>query len=50
MRNLGSPKVISTDKLASYGVAFREDSVADQQLFGGQSNNRCDNSHLPFRR
>jgi putative transposase len=50
MRKHGSPEVITTDKLASYGAAFREIGVADRQLFGGRSNNRCENSHLPFRR
>ena len=30
--------------------AFREIGVARQQLCGGRSNNRCENSHLPFRR
>ncbi|MDC3264896.1 IS6 family transposase [Planktomarina temperata] len=50
MRKHGSPKIITTDKLASYGAAFREIGVADRQLCGGRSNNRCENSHLPFRR
>ncbi|MDC0138883.1 DDE-type integrase/transposase/recombinase, partial [Planktomarina temperata] len=46
----GSPKIFTTDKLPSYGAAFREIGVADRQLCGGRSNNRCENSHLPFRR
>ena len=50
MRKHGSPKIITTDKLASYGAAFREIGVVDRQLCGGRSNNRCENSHLPFRR
>ena len=50
MRKHGSPKIITTDKLASYGAAFCEIGIADQQLCGGRSNNRCENSHLPFRR
>ncbi|MDB9851119.1 DDE-type integrase/transposase/recombinase, partial [Amylibacter sp.] len=50
MRKYGSPKIITTDKLPSYGAAFREIGVADKQLCGGRSNNRCENSHLPFRR
>ena len=50
MRKHGSPKIITTDKLASYGVAFREIGVVDRQLCGGQANNRCENSHLLFRR
>ncbi len=50
MRKHGSPKVITTDKLPSYRVAFREVGAADRQLCGSRSNNRCENSHLPFRR
>ena len=50
MKKHGSPSVITTDKLPSYRAAFREIGVADRQLCGGRSNNRCKNSHLPFRR
>ena len=50
MRKHGAPKIITTDKLPSYGAAFREIGVADKQLCGGRSNNRCENSHPPFRR
>ena len=50
MRKHGSPKIITTDKLPSHGAAFREIRIADKQLCGGRSNNRCENSHLPFRR
>jgi len=50
MRKHGAPKVIITDKLASYGAAFREIGVDDKHLCGGRSNKRCENSHLPFRR
>jgi putative transposase len=50
MRKYGSPKIITTDKLASYGAALREIGIADKQLCGGRANNRCENSHLPFRR
>ena len=50
MRKHGSPKIITTDKLPSYRAAFCEIGVADKQLCGGRSNNRCENSHLPFRR
>ena len=41
MRKHGSPKITTTDKLASYGAAFREIGVEDRQLCGGRSNNRC---------
>ena len=50
MRKHGSPKIITTDKLASYAATFREIGVADRQLCGGRPNNRCENSHLLFRR
>ena len=50
MRKHGSPKIITTDKLASYRAAFRKIGVAERQLCGGRTNNRCENSHLPFRR
>jgi putative transposase len=50
MRKHGSPKIITTDKLASYRAALREIGVAERQLCGGRMNNRCENSHLPFRR
>ena len=50
MRKHGSPKIITTDKLASYEATFREIGVVDRQLCGGRSNNRCENSHLSFRR
>ena len=50
MQKNGSPKVITTDKLASCSAAFREIGVTNRQLFGGQSKNRYENSYLPFRR
>lgn len=48
MRTHGSTKIITTDKLLSYQATFRELGVADRQLCGGRTNNRCENSHLPF--
>jgi len=50
MRKHGSPEVITTDRLPSYRAAFHDLGVATRQLCGGRSNNRCENSHLPFRR
>lgn len=50
MRKHGSPNIITTDKLPSYRAVFREIGVADRQICGGRTNNRCENSHLPFRR
>jgi putative transposase len=50
MRKHGLPKIITTDKFPSYRAAFHEIGVAGRQLWGGRSNNKCENSHLPFRR
>ena len=49
MRKHGSPKIITTEKLESYRAAFHEIGVAERQLSGGRTNNRCENSHLQFR-
>ena len=38
MRKHGSPNVVTTEKLPSYGAAFREVGVTDRQLYGGRSN------------
>ena len=50
MQKHGSPKTITTDKFPSCGAAFREIGISDKQLCGGQSNIRCENSYLLFRR
>ena len=50
IRKHGLPKLITTDKLASYSAAFRKIGVAERQLCDGRTNNRCENSHPPFRR
>ena len=50
MRKHGSPEVIVTDRLRSYGAALREIGAADRQETGRWLNNRAENSHLPFRR
>ena len=50
MRKYGSPKIITTDKLATYRAVFHEIGVAERQLGSGRTNNRCENLHLPFRR
>ena len=49
MRKHGSPDVIVTDGLASYGAALKEIGAADRQETGRWLNNRAENSHLPFR-
>ncbi|AQS42343.1 MAG: Transposase [Candidatus Tokpelaia hoelldobleri] len=50
LRRYGYPHVVTTDRLLSYGAAFREIGIEGRQQCGGRSNNRCENSHLPFRR
>jgi len=50
MRKHGSPEVIVTDKLRSYGAALKDIGAVDKQETGRWLNNRAENSHLPFRR
>ena len=50
MRKHGSPEVIVTDGLASYGAALKEIGAERRQETGRWKNNRAENSHLPFRR
>jgi putative transposase len=50
MKRFGSPKIIVTDKLRSYGAAMKEIGNAGRQETGRWLNNRAENSHLPFRR
>jgi putative transposase len=50
MKRYGSPKVIVTDRLRSYGAAMKIIGNADKQAVGRWKNNRAENSHLPFRR
>jgi len=50
IRKHGSPKIIATDKLASYGAAFRRIGIVDIQVCSGRANNQCENLHMPFRR
>ena len=50
MKHYGSPKVIVTDKLRSYGAAVKDTGNAQKQETGRWKNNRAENSHLPFRR
>lgn len=50
MKRYGSPKVIVTDRLRSYGAAMKIIGNADRQETGRWLNNRAENSHLPFRR
>ena len=50
MKRYGSPKVIVTDRLRSYGAAMKIIGNTDKQEIGRWKNNRAENSHLPFRR
>lgn len=49
MKRHGRTKAIVTDRLRSYGAALKEVGAVDLQQTG-RLNNRCENSHLPFRR
>ena len=49
MKRYGSPKMIVTDRLRSYGAAMKIIGNAGRQEVGRWKNNRAENSHLPFR-
>ena len=50
MKKYGVPNKIITDKLRSYGAALKEIGALSLQDTTQYLNNRCENSHLPFRR
>ena len=50
LKRHGPADVIITDKLRSYGAAFRDLGIAQRQDTSQWANNRAENSHLPFRR
>jgi len=50
MKHYGKPRVIVTDRLRSYRAAMNEIGNGNKQVVGRWKNNRCENSHLPFRR
>jgi IS1 family transposase len=50
MRRHGSPNVLVTDKLRSYGAAMKEIGNAERQETGRWLNSRAENSHQQFRR
>jgi putative transposase len=50
MKRYGSPEVIVTDKLRSYGAAMKIIGNVKKQETGRWKNNRGENSHLPFQR
>ena len=50
MKRYGKPYVIVTDRLRSYRAAMRTIGNEEIQEVGRWKNNRCENSHLSFRR
>ena len=50
LKRHGSPASIVTDGLKSYRAAMNDLGNAEKQEVGRHSNNRAENSHLPFRR
>lgn len=50
MKRHGCARTITTDGLRSYRAAMSELNIADRQEVGRWTNNRAENSHLPFRR
>ena len=50
MKRYGRPHEIVTDRLRSYRAALKAIGNAGVQEVGRWKNNRCENSHLPFRR
>ncbi|WP_339635929.1 IS6 family transposase [uncultured Sneathiella sp.] len=50
MKRYGKPSEIVTDRLRSYRAAMKVVGNEASQETGRWKNNRCENSHLPFRR
>lgn len=50
MRHHGNPGSIVTDRLRSYEAALKDLGRGDDREMGRWTNNRAENSHLPFRR
>jgi len=50
MKRYGNPEVIVTDRLASYRAAMKVIRIQDRQESARWTNNRAENSHLPFQR
>ena len=50
LKNYGPVEAITTDCLPSYKAAMSELGNQDRQEIGRWTNNRVENSHLPFRR
>jgi putative transposase len=45
-----APAEIVTDRLGSYGAAFRELGLSTKHVQGKRKNNRAESSHVPIRR
>ena len=50
MKRHGQPRAVVTDRLRSYRAAMKIIGNESTQEIGRWKNNRCENSHLPFRR
>ena len=50
IKRYGKPHEIVTDRLKSYRAAMKVIGDSEVQEVGRWKNNRCENSHLPFRR
>lgn len=50
MKRYGSPRIVVTEQLRSYGAAMRDIGNQDRQITEQYANNRAENSHIPFRR
>lgn len=50
LKRHGQPNIIVTDGLRSYPAAMRDLGNLDRHEMGQWLNNRCENSHLGFRR
>jgi len=50
LKRHGSPEAITTDGLGSYRAAMKVLGNTKKQEIRRWANNRCENSHLPFRR
>jgi putative transposase len=50
MKRYGSPRIIVTDRLASYGAALKSLGIKARQRWGRRLSNRAKNSHQVFRR
>ena len=50
MKRYGQAQAIVTDRLRSYRAVMKVNGNGNAQEVGRWKNNRCENSHLPFRR